>query len=168
MNFFQGCLYLAIASGIGAVGVFCVGHIAYAIALNWAIAADQFLSNSLEGSENYGELYAFWLNSLLYLFARLVIGVISTVQMSRTSHLWSSITWWKIGLLMLLSECLTCLGTGLLLGLLMASTAYPHLRRSNSPTVGYRLSYFLMTIGGIGLLSVNFWLPRLIRTLYSN
>ncbi|MEM6447740.1 MAG: hypothetical protein AAF704_14435 [Cyanobacteria bacterium P01_D01_bin.123] len=162
MNFIQGCLCLLITGSVGAVSVFFVGHVVYAIALNWAIAADQFVSNPLEGSENYGELYAFLLNSLLYLFAGLVVGVIATVQIARTSHLWSSSTWWRVRLLMLIGELATCLGVGLLLGLSTAGNAYPQLRSPNAPTTGYGLWQLFLTLGGIGLLGTYFWLPRLI------
>ena len=132
-----------------------------------AIAADQFVSNPLEGSENYGAVFAFLINSLLYSFAGLVVGLLATVQIARMTHLWSSNTW-RIGLFMLITELATGVGVGLLLGQLTVINAYPHLRNPNAPIPSYALGQFFLMLLGIALVSTNFWLPRLIRMISSS
>lgn len=166
MSFVQICLCLIVTCIVGGIGVFFVGHIVYAMALNRAIVVEQFVQNPLSGTENYGEAFAFLLNSLLYLGAGISIGVITTVQVARASHLGSSSVWWQTGVLTLVSACAAGLGAGLLLGLLTAANAYPHLR-SASPPGGYTLSYFVLSICGLGLLGPTVMLPQLIGMLHS-
>lgn len=164
MRVILGFLCLVLTCGIGMSSVLFVGTVVYYDALNRAIAADQLVSNPLVGSENYGASFAFLLNSLLYSFSGFVVGLLATVQIARMTHLWSSNTW-RIGLPVMITELATCVGVGLLLGLLTGINAYPHLRNPNAPTPSYALGQSFLMLLGIALVGTNFWLPRLIRML---
>ncbi|MEM1311229.1 MAG: hypothetical protein AAGF98_17340 [Cyanobacteria bacterium P01_H01_bin.153] len=165
-KFILGFLCLVLTGIIGATSVLYVGTIVYYDVLNKAIAADQLLAGDpFAGSENYGAGLALMINSAIFLFAGLLVGLLATVQIALMTRLWSSHTW-RIGLLMLITELATCLGVGLLLGLLIASNSYA--RDPNAPTPDYRLWQFFMVHLGIALVGTNFWLPRLIRMLSSS
>lgn len=167
MRVILGLLCLVLTCGISVISVLFVGTIVYYDTLNRAIAADQFVSNPLAGSENYGASFAFLLNSLLYSFSGLVVGLLATVQIARATHLWSSNPW-RFGLTLLITELATGVGVGLLLGLLTGTNAYPHLRNPNAPTPSYALGQFFLMLLGVALGGTNFWLPRLIRMVSSS
>ncbi|MGD1862476.1 MAG: hypothetical protein ACFB0E_21220 [Leptolyngbyaceae cyanobacterium] len=162
-----GCLCLVLTCSIGAISVFYVGIVVYYEALYKAIAAEQLLGgNPLAGSENYVDAIMLMINAAIFLSAGLLVGLLTTVQIAHVTRLWSSRNWWLTGSLMLITELATCLGVGMLLGLLIGSNVYA--RDPNAPPPDYRLWQFLLTHLGIGLIGTNFWLPRLIRMLSSS
>ncbi len=167
LRMLRGCLCIAIACLFGAITVFWVGHMIYEATFEKAIAAGAFVTDPLAGAENFGESLGFLATSFMYLVGGAIAGIVTGAQFLRFSRRWSPHNRWHIIGVSLLNAVTTDIGTGALLGILTVCAAYPHLRSPTWPDGDYLITINVILILGLAFLSVNFVLPRWVRSLSS-
>ncbi|MEO1295311.1 MAG: hypothetical protein AAFW75_05820 [Cyanobacteria bacterium J06636_16] len=165
------CLGLIGACILGITSVAAIGSIAYDWITAWGIHTgvfthDPIRNNQADGfGEALGLTFTVYAVLLLYLITGTIAGVLASVQFFRFSRYWSPRTKQPIIVVTLLNGIATLVGTGMLSGLLAVRLFTDWSRSSEPITSTYAVVTWIANILALGLLSLNFLMPRLVRSM---
>lgn len=161
---------IGIGAVIGAVTVVAIGHMTYEWIIRFALASgvlthSPYRPRGLADFETFEIMFTLWGNLFLYVLFGSIAGVFAAVQCIRFRRYWPHPTGRAVIALTLLNGIATLVGVGILIALVVSYTNFPALRSSTLPDWRYWNGIGIATIWGVGCLSINLVLPRLVRSI---
>lgn len=178
MNEDIGCLCSLAGCIVGAVTVLIVGHFSYEWIMQLALTTDvfaeppDFAAGGFEAAgggktvgQSMGFVISFYALSFLFVIIGLITGVVASGHLERFSHWWSYQTREPIIVLTLLNGIATFITSGILTSLFWVYFVHSKSMQSSPYEFRFRAVVAIVILLSVGLLSLNFFLPRLVRRM---